>query len=171
MLTLVIGGSGSGKSACAESLLLRSAASRRVYLATMMPYGAEAAERVRRHRSMRENKGFLTVERYTDLEHLTLPPDCAVLLEDLGNLCANELFSPAGGGADAVLRGVTHLARVCRELIVVSNEVFLEGSDYAPDTLRYLSVLAKTHRTLAAEADSLCEICCGIPYYHKGEQA
>ena len=169
MLTLVIGGAGSGKSAYAERLLLRVPCERRVYLATMEPFGAEAAERIARHRKMREKKGFVTVERFTDLTHLALPGDSAVLLEDLGNLCANELFSPQGGGADAALQGVRHLARSCRALIVVSNEVFLGGADYGADTRRYLSVLARLHRVLAAEADAVCEVCCGIPTYCKGE--
>ena len=169
MLTLVLGGAGSGKSACAEALLMRAAARTRVYLATMEPYGAEAAARVAKHRKMREDKGFVTVERFTDLEHLELPGDCAVLLEDLGNLCANELFSPNGGGEDALRCGLMRLMRESREVIVVSNEVFLGGADYAEETLRYLSVLARTHRWLAEAADAVCEVCCGIPIYYKGE--
>ena len=169
MLTLVIGGAGSGKSAFAEALLERSAARTRVYLATMEPFGAEAAARVAKHREMRENKGFVTVERFTDLAHLELPGSCAVLLEDLGNLCANELFSPGGGGEDALLRGLSHLIQESREVIVVSNEVFSGGTDYAGDTRRYLSVLARTHRSLAVEADAVVEMCCGVPIYYKGE--
>ena len=169
MLTLVLGGAGSGKSAYAEALLSRSEAKTRVYLATMEPFGAEAAARVAKHRKMRENKGFVTVERFTDMEHLSLPADCAVLLEDLGNLCANELFSQNGGGEDALRRGLAHLIQSCRETIVVSNEVFTGGADYAGDTMRYLSVLARLHRWLAEAADAVCEVCCGIPDYYKGE--
>lgn len=172
MLTLVIGGAASGKSAFAERLILRSSAAARVYLATMEPFGAEAAERIARHRAMRENKGFVTVERFTDLERLRLPTDCAVLLEDLGNLAANELFSPDGAGenaADAILRGVASLRRQSRDLVIVSNEVFCGGMDYAGDTARWMSLLAYLHRTLARDADAVCEVCGGIPVYHKGE--
>jgi len=169
MLTLLLGGAGSGKSACAEALLEKTAAKTRVYLATMEPFGEEAAARVEKHQKMRENKGFVTVERFTDLEHLDLPDDCAVLLEDLGNLCANELFSPNGGAEDALRRGLAHLIRESRQVIVVSNEVFLGGADYAGETLRYLSVLARTHRRLAQEADAVIEVCCGVPIYYKGE--
>ena len=170
MLTLVIGGAASGKSAYAESLLLRSGAKTRVYLATMEARGAEAAARVARHRAMRRDKGFVTVERLTDLAHLTLPPSSAVLLEDLGNLCANELFSPHGGGTDAAERGVAHLRARCRDLVIVSNEVFAGGADYAGETARWLSALAYLHRALAREADAVCEVCCGIPTYYKGEE-
>ena len=73
MLILVTGGSASGKSAYAESLCLT--ASPRVYLACMQPFGAEGAKRIERHRTMRKDKGFLTVERYTYLVGGSRKPD------------------------------------------------------------------------------------------------
>ena len=174
MLTLVVGGAGSGKSAYAESLVLRSMAARRVYAATMEPRGREALERIQKHRIMRENKWFVTAERFTDLEHLNVPPDSAVLLEDVGNLCANELFSPAGSpenAAGAILRGVEHLRRKSRDLVIVSNEVFTGGADYQGDTVRYLSILSYVNRRLAELADNVCEVAGGIAVYYKGEEA
>ena len=51
MLTLVIGGAASGKSAFAESLCLRVPLPR-TYLATMQIWDAECAARVARHRAM-----------------------------------------------------------------------------------------------------------------------
>ena len=101
MMTLVVGGAASGKSAYAERLIARLDAAHRVYLATMEPIGAEAAQRIEKHRAMREDGGFETVECYVNLLTVELPPDSAVLLEDIGNLCANELFSPDGSGEAA----------------------------------------------------------------------
>ena len=49
MITLVIGGSGSGKSDYAESLL-DSYSNRKVYLATMQIYDDETRKKVERHR-------------------------------------------------------------------------------------------------------------------------
>ena len=49
MLTLVIGGAASGKSAFAESLCMQSPLPR-TYLATMQVWDAECAARVARHR-------------------------------------------------------------------------------------------------------------------------
>ena len=111
MLTLVIGGSASGKSEYAESLVLAAGPGPRYYLATMEPMDGECHARIDRHRLMRAEKGFVTVERYTGLAGLTLPgPGGTVLLEDLGNLAANELYSPAGAGPekalDAILDGL-----------------------------------------------------------------
>ena len=173
MLTLVVGGAASGKSAYAEALLLRSVAARRIYLAAMEPFGAEAEARIRRHRAMRSEKGFETLECYVNIECAPVPSGASVLLEDLGNLCANELFSPQGAGkgaADSILRGMNALYRRCRDLIIVSNEVFTGGTDYGPETVRYLSVLSYVNRKIAARADAVCEICGGAAMYSKGAE-
>ena len=173
MLTLVVGGAASGKSAYAEALLLRSAAVRRVYLAAMEPFGPEAEARIKRHRAMRSEKGFETLECYVNIECAPVPSGASVLLEDLSNLCANELFSPQGAGkgaADSVLRGMNALYRRCRDLIIVSNEVFTGGTDYGPETVRYLSVLSYVNRKIAACADAVCEICGGAAMYYKGAE-
>ena len=62
MLILVSGGSASGKSEFAESLVLQSGCDRRYYLATMIPYDEECRRRISRHRKMRAAKGFKTIE-------------------------------------------------------------------------------------------------------------
>ena len=92
-MLLVCGGAASGKSAYAESMLCRlSGDAPRIYLATMMPFGDEAASRIARHRAQRAGAGFETRECPCGLPDVSVPPDSAVLLEDIGNLCANELF-------------------------------------------------------------------------------
>ena len=158
MTVLVCGGAASGKSAYAEKLLCKlSGNALRIYLATMRPFGVEAAARIERHRAQREGRGFQTFECYVNLSSLELPPDSAVLLEDIGNLCANEMFDPAGSGeaADAVVHGVEALRRQCRHLVIVSNEVSSGGADYAGDTRKYLRVLGEVNRRLAALSKGL----------------
>ena len=106
MFTLVIGGAASGKSEYAESLLLGRPGPR-YYLATMEPAAdGECRARIERHRALRAGKGFATIERAVDLRGLALPARGDVLLEDLGNLAANELYSPAGAGPDGALEAV-----------------------------------------------------------------
>ena len=61
MLTLVVGGAASGKSAYAERLVLQTALPR-YYLATMQVWDAECAARVEKHRRMRAEKQFETLE-------------------------------------------------------------------------------------------------------------
>ena len=126
MLTLVIGGAASGKSAYAESLTLKLPLPR-YYVATMQVWDEECAKRVEKHRAMRKEKQFETIESPISLDKIRIPNRGIVLLEDLGNLTANELYDPKGAGvntAEAVLYGVEMLYKQCEHLIVVGNEVF-----------------------------------------------
>ena len=172
MLTLVIGGAASGKSAYAESLCLQSPLPR-TYLATMQVWDAECAARVAKHRAMRAEKQFDTVECPLHLDRVTLPRRGTVLLEDLGNLAANELYDPDGAGDDAagaILRGIENLMKQCENLILVSNEVFSGGADYAGDTDRYLRALAAVDNAAAARADAVVRVVCGLPICYKGKK-
>nr|WP_326125604.1 bifunctional adenosylcobinamide kinase/adenosylcobinamide-phosphate guanylyltransferase [uncultured Oscillibacter sp.] len=167
MFTLVIGGAASGKSEYAESRVLRLPG-RRIYLAAMRPWDQECRARIARHRRLRRDKGFETVERYTDLAGAEIPAGTNILLECMSNLAANELYDPDGGGEESVLRGVEALLSQCGHLTVVTNEVFSGGAAYEEDTLRYLRSLARINRLLAARADTVAEIVCGLPNYLKG---
>ena len=170
MLTLVVGGAASGKSAYAERLVLQTALPR-YYLATMQVWDAECAARVEKHRRMRAEKQFETLECPLHLGTVRLPARGTALLEDLGNLTANELYDPTGAGeaaASAILDGLDRLAAQCEHLVVVLNEVFSGGANYAGDTDRYLKALAQVNNALAARADAVVRVVCGIPVYHKG---
>lgn len=168
MFTLITGGSASGKSEYAERWAM-ALPGRRIYLATMRPWDDECRRRIARHRRLRQGKGFETVERYTDLAGTDLPVGANILLECMGNLTANELYDPEGGGEEAVLRGVDALLARCGHLTVVTNEVFSGGTAYGEDTLRYLRSLARVNRALAARADTVVEVVCGLPNRLKGE--
>ena len=170
MLMLVLGGAASGKSAYAESLVLKTGLPR-YYLATMQVWDAECAARVEKHRKMRAQKQFETLECPLHLDRLALPGRGTVLLEDLGNLTANELYDPKGAGvntAEAVLYGVEILYKQCEHLIIVGNEVFSGGTAYADETDLYLKALAQIQNGIAARADHVCRVVCGIPVYYKG---
>ena len=168
MLTVIIGGSGSGKSAFAEALV-RKLKGERIYLATMAAGDPESLRRIARHRKQREHLGFATVEQPLRLSDAVIPAGANVLLEDLSNLLANEMFAPAGGGVDAVRRGLEHLTAWCGNLTVVTNEVFSGGAEYEGDTLSYIKELAALNRETAARADLAVELVCGLPNVLKGE--
>ncbi len=181
-LLLITGGSGSGKSAYAERTLLSrmppEGGGRAVYLATMENTGPEAAARVARHRAMRARHGeaagrtFVTLEQPVDLGGAAVLPGDFVLVEDLGNLLANELWSPAGAGragAEArILSGVRALMERAALLAVVSVDIFAGGDGYDPETLDYIRTLGRLHRALAALAEESAEVVCGIPLAGKG---
>lgn len=172
MLTLVTGGAASGKSEWAEHLI-RQTSGKRFYIATMMPFGDEAEERIQKHRDRRAQDGYETLECYTDLAALKLPQRGSVLLDCLGNLVANEMFSPDGeqkNTQQAVLTGIRRLAAQSDDLILVTNEVFSGGQNYAGETLQYMKVLGALNCAAAAEADRVYEVVCGIPHCLKGRQ-
>lgn len=176
MFTLVIGGAASGKSEFAEGLVLASPRMPRLYIATMEPYDGECRARIAKHRRMRAEKRFETVECYTSLSGLRLAGGGCILLECLGNLAANELYSPAGAGTvdaalEAITSGVDALLGQCADLVAVSNEVFTGGSRYADGTDDYLRLLAGVNRALARRADRVCEVVCGLPQFYKGAPA
>ncbi|MGO5094391.1 bifunctional adenosylcobinamide kinase/adenosylcobinamide-phosphate guanylyltransferase [Agathobaculum sp. LCP25S3_E8] len=174
MLILVTGGAASGKSAHAERLLCERAPSSRLYLATMQPFGAAAQARIARHRALRQGKGFETVECPLGLQNLSLSQRYdGILLEDLGNLLANERFAPEGAGDAAFgssLAGIAHLQDCCETLVVVTDEIFSDGLDYPPETARYIRDLAALNRALAVRAEAVYESVCGILLLLKGEK-
>ena len=125
MLIYVSGGSGSGKSAFAESLIETSDPGHRAYIATMEPWGEESRQRIARHRQMRAGKGFTTWECPRDLEALSVPAGCAALLEDVTNLFANEWFGGLREEASSrVMAGVEHLREQASLVVLVGNDIF-----------------------------------------------
>ena len=168
MVNLVIGAAASGKSEYAEDIVM-SLPGEKIYIATMEPFGAEAEERIARHRALRGGKGFSTVERPRNLINLTPEADWNVLIEDLPNLAANELFSPEGGGADAVLSGVDRICKIVSSVTIVTGDIFSDGAEYDVGTREYMEMLADLHMRIAAKADNVVEVVCGIPCAVKGE--
>ena len=135
---------------------------------------AECAARVAKHRAMRAQKQFATVECPQNLHLVRLPQQGTALLEDLGNLAANELYRSDGSclppkqAAEKMLAGIEAIAAQCNHLIIVSNEVFSGGADYAGETDLYLQALAMVNNAVAAKADAVCRVVCGLPVYYKG---
>ena len=167
MLSMIIGGAGSGKSALAESLCC-SLEGPRLYIATMPAADGESLKRIEKHRRQRSGMGFETLECPLNLDRAEIPDGANALLEDLSNLLANELFSPEGGGAEAGHRGLQNAGEHCANLTVVTNEVFSDGTDYGNGTMEFLRELAALNRELAAKADLVAEAICGLPNVLKG---
>ena len=171
MLTLVTGGSGSGKSAFAEDRVLSFGDAQRIYIATMHPFDEESHKRIERHQKMRAGKGFETVECYTGLKNVKLPAGCVVLLECMSNLAANEMFEEKGAGektVEAVLEGIKKLSSQVRHLVIVTNEIFSEAASYEGDTIRYQEYLGIINQNIGKMADEVVEVVYGIPIWHKG---
>lgn len=187
MVELVTGGSGSGKSEYAESRVMALAMAcpslKKYYLATMIPYGKEGKERIERHKNLRKGKGFITLEHPFPSGDLEIKEKGIVLVECLGNLTANEMFSSRkpegqGGGLEADSAGepvevvakntVSWLEELIKNpltehCILVTNNVFEDGIEYDESTRSYMKALASINIEISAVADRVTEVVCGLP--------
>ena len=167
MKILVTGGSKCGKSTFAENLAQRLANGSPVtYIATMQVVDAEDLAVVARHKKQREGRNYQVIEQQKNLSALTLEKGATVLLEDIPNLLANEMF--LDGCPDKVEESLMALSETARYIVFVTNEVGSDGFPYDEDTLRYLSRISQVNRAVAQHCEHVVEVVCGIPLYIKG---
>lgn len=172
MLILVTGGSGSGKSEFAENLVLQLHTKPCLYIATMYPFDEECHRRIARHRRMRAEKQFDTLECYTGLQKADVNGYGTVLLECMSNLTANEMYQEGGAGEqceEEILKGIRRLSGQCAHLVIVTNEIFSDGIEYDEETVKYQRHLGKINRQIAKMADLVVEVVYSIPIVHKGK--
>lgn len=196
MIALVIGGSGSGKSAYAEQMAVKAAGNGSLYyVATMQVYDEEGKKKVERHQKMRAGKGFLTIEQPRRLKEAAkkvatekvsagkvaaerVPAGKIVLLECMPNLVANEMFSEENLSAvmdeakvkqlsHEIISGVTALQDSCDILIIVTNQIFEDGIRYDASTMDYIRLLGDINRQIAERAEQVIEVVAGIPIFIK----
>lgn len=198
MLHIVYGGSASGKSSYAESFAMSlQGDGRLLYIATMYPYkwnttelDPETIQRIERHRAMRADKGFDTVECYRHVEHIVAKRQDVLLLECMSNLLANEMYleqdSDDGGLAETmsevektgvgmsetlspvskkIVQALVNLSTRVQDVVIVTNDVFSDGGSltYDESTREYVKNLAEINCALAREAATVTEVVCGIP--------
>ena len=170
MILLVTGGSASGKSQYAEAVAA-SLPGPRYYIATMQPWDDECLKRIEKHRRQRAGMGFRTVEWFRDLEHCPIPEGSTLLLEDLGNWTANEVFASDSEepAEKRMIRALDHLQARAEHLVVIGNDLFRDGQVYPQETELYLETLARVQGELARRSDTVVELVCGLPVIWKGE--
>ena len=71
---------------------------------------------------------------------------------------------------EAILRGIERLCSAAADIVVVSNEIFSDGTPYDPSTQAYIARLAHLNAALAQRADTVVEVVCGIPIVQKGRE-
>ncbi|MGN0181952.1 MAG: bifunctional adenosylcobinamide kinase/adenosylcobinamide-phosphate guanylyltransferase [Candidatus Ornithomonoglobus sp.] len=165
MFEFIIGGSGSGKSEYAENRARELCAEGEplLYIATMKRGSEAAEERIQRHRRQREGKGFLTIERPSDLLSLQVPENSTVLLECMSNILANEMFDAGGYYVKRIILGIERLRFSCKNFVLVSDDVFSDGIEYGGETEKYKSALAELNKVYAEKADRVTEVTASIP--------
>ncbi|MGI6755918.1 MAG: bifunctional adenosylcobinamide kinase/adenosylcobinamide-phosphate guanylyltransferase [Atopobiaceae bacterium] len=192
---LVIGAASSGKSAWAEKRCLELGVAK-IYVATMSDQGHEAKERIERHRSMRANKGFITVEpfcggadsvslaaclqaaraalpSYAQVEDV-LP--CVALVEDLGNLVSNRLFKgdeicPFEAAYAQLKDDIDTIEHTCMHTVFVGNDMAADGlcsKKDAPALRIYAELLGRITADVAQSSTQVVEVVAGYPVVLKG---
>lgn len=172
MVYLITGGSGSGKSAYAEEVLMSQQALRKIYIATMQIRDEEAKEKVERHKKLREEKNFETLEIAKNMHEIHVSKEDSVLLECLSNLVANEMFDTDGSKehcAVHIKKGIDHLIAQAKDVVIVGNEVFSDRKIKDSVTNAYIKALGEVTAYAAKQADIVIEIVYGIPVIWKGQ--
>lgn len=177
-MTLIIGGSGSGKSAYAEDYTISLSEDRKkYYIATMQIFDEEGKRKVERHRMLRGGKGFSTIEQPIDIGKAAEKMEDGertALLECISNLTANEMFLGEIPGTEEVITekivgGIAVLNRELTHLVIVSNNVFEDGNVYDKTTMAYIRAMGRINQKLAEMADEVVEVVVGIPIVIKAK--
>lgn len=173
MMCLIYGGSGSGKSAFSEEYVMNKNTPEKIYLATMKVYDKEGEAKVERHRELRKDKGFITVEQPENIHEAASKVKGTTLLECMSNLVANEMFEEKSDNeyvvldeeevADKIFKGILKIYKNVDNLVVVSNNIFEDGIEYDESTRKYMRALAIVNNRIAKISDEIYEIVVGIP--------
>jgi adenosylcobinamide kinase/adenosylcobinamide-phosphate guanylyltransferase len=166
-LTLVTGGARSGKSTWAEGLARASGRARR-YIATAQAWDDEMAARIAQHRRDRGD-GWTTVEAPLDLaDALAAATEGEVVLVDCLTLwLTNHLLAEHDLAAEreALLQA---LGACIAPMILVTNEV---GWGIVPDNAlarQFRDEQGWLNQRVAAQADCVVAVMCGLPVALKG---
>lgn len=178
-LILVTGGARSGKSDYALSRA-QAIAGPHFFLATCPVIDPEMEERIARHKADRQNGMWQTIEEELELaETLNSLEPHSVCLVDCLTLWVNNLLylaekSKLSFGEDEMQDRCEELIHVAAEyqgtLICVSNEV---GLGIVPDNASarlYRDLVGRCNKMLAAAADEVVLVSCGLPLFLKGSE-
>ena len=184
-IILITGGCRSGKSAHAQHTA-ESLAGRHVYLATCPVSDEEMRARIARHQQQRRRHDWETVEEQVDLAGAILRTGSGtgsendtgtIVLVDCLTLWVNNLMYEADRRGehieeDEVERLASQVLDVCKEhdptVLFVTNEV---GMGIVPDNAlsrRYRDLVGRCNQVMAAGADEVRLVACGIPLILKG---
>lgn len=157
-LTLVLGGTRSGKSAVAERVAV-DAGTPVTYLATGSPDGSDDedfAERIAEHRRRRP-ESWITVECGAGLaEALRSHPSGTVIVDSLGTwLSAHHDFAVDSADLIAALRSRTGAT------VIVSDEVGLSVHPTTALGRRFVDALGALNQAIAAIADDVALVVAG----------
>jgi adenosylcobinamide kinase/adenosylcobinamide-phosphate guanylyltransferase len=173
-IVLFTGGARSGKSTRAEQFAARLS-QRVAYIATAEAGDEEMRARIEQHQRRRP-AGWRPLERPLAASALAeLEPGAVALLDCVSLLVSNLLLAHEHDPAPAVEREIAAILAAARDseltLIVVTNEVGLGIVPAYPLGRAYRDLLGRANQQLAAAADEVYLVICGIPVELKALEA
>jgi adenosyl cobinamide kinase/adenosyl cobinamide phosphate guanylyltransferase len=159
LITLVLGGTRSGKSEVAESLVA-AAGGRVTYVATAQVTDDDMAARIAAHRARRP-AGWATVEAGVDLPGvLDDAPPGPVVVDSLGTwVAAHDDLAPDTPGLCRALR--RRATAGAGDTVLVSEEVGLGVHAPTITGRRFADALGELNRAVAGEADRVLLVVAG----------
>ena len=178
-LILITGGARSGKSDYALARAV-SLSGPHTFLATCPVVDEEMEDRIRRHKDERQDRIWQTIEEELDLATTidALENETVCLVDCLTLWINNLMYRAETVGlpfTEDDMRVKTEMLIASASsfqgtLICVSNEV---GLGVVPDNVsarRYRDLVGRCNRTVAAAADEVIFISCGLPLFLKGQE-
>ncbi|MBR0104265.1 MAG: bifunctional adenosylcobinamide kinase/adenosylcobinamide-phosphate guanylyltransferase [Firmicutes bacterium] len=165
-LILISGENDSGKSLAAEKIAVKIEG-RRYYIATMIPKIEDNYIRIEKHRKRRETLDFTTLELPYSVADAPVEPGGVVLIEDISNLLANNIFEK-NNTMENVFYDIKKLVEKCRIVIAVTISG-LKSDGYDGETANYIDNLNELNARLAQTACVVIKMSDGNMIYEKVE--
>ncbi len=175
-IILITGGARSGKSDYAQKRA-EQLPGKHFFIATCPVVDQEMDDRIKRHQQDRTNSVWQTIEEETELSFTIneLPNDSVCLLDCL-TLWVNNLMHRAeiigiDMDEDTIRDQVENVLSAAGQyqgtLICVSNEVGMGVVPDNPVARRYRDYVGRCNRLIAAAADEVILVSCGLPLFLK----
>jgi len=164
MLILITGGIKSGKSRRALEIAKSEWAFPVSFIATAEAMDEEMKRRIEKHRQERKDMaggGYITIEEPLELDKAIAAAGNRALVDYIPMWVNNLMYYKREEDFDRILGAFLLNAKDC---IVVTNETGMGNIPFDEHTRRYNMLLAEANRRVAAAADRLELMVCGIPF-------